>query len=1282
MQNPRSFIFLLFFSSTFSVAQTKLKWFVSEDPKIFTFQKASNINIFKSPTYAELRDINDAKEITATINIFKERKLTDMEANAVNISGVNFNSEIDLKIEYPEEQKNKKAVIYFTPIYDKGGQLFAIEEFELSYSEQNSRTVTANRSSRFASNSVLSSGNFYKLGVSNTGIHRITYDQLLAQNIISGPITSNNINIYGNHNGMLPEHNSNFRYDDLQKNAIYIDDGADGSFDQDDFILFYAESPHKWKLNTSTNLFYYDQHLYTNQSYYFIIVNDVSGPKRISDEASNVTPPTHTINTFNDFAGRELEKYNLMEENKRGGSGKVWVGELFDVQLTYNFNFSFPNIDPTSNINVRTNVLANTPGTNSSTFSINAGSASDNLVIPGIPYSQHPNLANVQLSSLNFTSTSSNIPVSITFTKAVSGNSQGWLDYIEVNARRQLSFYGNQLLFRDLNSVGNGNLAQFDLTNASAVYQIWDVTNPINVMNLSTNLVGSTHSFVFEADSLRTFIAFSNSGYHTPTFEGSIPNQNLHGQNPADMIIVYHPSFINQVNKLEAFHNSKGLTVAKATVQEIYNEFSSGMQDVTAIKTYAKMLYDKGGATVPKYLLLFGDGSFDYLGRVTPNHNYVPVWESSAYLNDLTSYTSDDFFGILDDSEGMGDYDLMDVSVGRLTVKTASEAETIVDKIINYQKEGVSLEQVSNCNSTTSGNSYGDWRNIITFVTDDVDAAWEMSFFNHTEKVMDSIKKNYPVFNIEKIHMDAYKQQSTPGGERYFVGAEDIKRRVENGSLIVAYEGHGGEVGWAHERILDLATINGWTNYNRLPVFLTATCEFTKFDDPARVSAGEQLFLNPNGGAIALFTTTRAVFQSANEKLIEGFFEEAFEKKTDGSPRTLGDIYILTKNHSGVIGNNNARKFGLIGDPALDLAFPKHQVITETINGDPITAVTDTLKALSKITVTGRVADATGTTLTNYNGFVFPTVYDKSKTFSTLGNYSPAYIANFDLQNNILYKGKATISNGLFSYTFVVPKDINYVFGNGKLSYYAFDGNEDATGYDEAIIIGGTNISAGLDSEGPKIDLFLNDKNFVSGGITDEDPILYAEIFDSNGINTTGNGIGHDITAVIDENTNQAIVLNNDYESDADTYQSGSISYQLSTLAEGNHTLTLKAWDVYNNSSSTTIDFVVVKNEQLAIDHVLNYPNPFTTRTQFFFEHNQNCEYLDAQVQIYTVSGKLVKTINERVLTEGYRVNPIEWNGKDDFGDAIGKGTYVYRVKVTDNEGNKVEKFEKLVILK
>lgn len=1262
----------------------ELNWkLTNKESNILYFNDYSSVNAERIPKVLYRERVQDNETLEATMSIVSERLISSIELKAVNIDLNSFLNSTNLTVQKRKGDNKTYAVISFDPFYKKNGQYYLIEKAIITSVPKFDvdQNLGIRSGGPYTANSVLATGDFYKLHSVKDGVYKITYKELEDEGILSSPISSSSINIYGNHNGMLPEHNSGFRYDDLQKNAIKVFDGGDNVFGNGDYLLFYAESPHKNKFNQNSGLFYYENNLYTDKATYFITTTDNSGAKRIGEIGSSNSSSNYTMSSFDDFKSREIDSRNLMEP-RNGGSGKKWFGELFDFQLNYSYNFSFPNIDPTANITIKTALAASTQGSDPCSFTVNSNSNSETVVIPGIPVSSYPNMANEKVSTLTFTSSSNNVPVSINFTKAPNNNSQGWLDYIEVNARRKLIMNGNQLLFRDKNSVGTGNITSFTLQNATGIDEIWDITDPINISKLLTNNAGTDKTFVFDSDTLREFIAFKTSGYLSIEFGEKVENQNLHGQETSDLMIVYHPIFKEQVESLKAYHESRGLSVVTASVFEIYNEFSSGMQDISAIKTYAKMHYDRAGANLPKYLLLFGDGSFDYKGRVQPNHNFVPVWESPQSLNALSSYPSDDFYGILDDNEGFGDADMMDIAVGRLTVRTASEADIVVNKIINYQKQGVSLTSQATCNTANADNPYGDWRNKLVFVTDDVNANWEMGFFRHVEKISDSIEENYPLFNIQKLHMDAFKQQSTPGGERYPDGNDAIRRSVEEGCLIVAYEGHGGEVGWADERILDLAMINGWTNYNRVPIFMTATCEFTKFDDPSRTSAGEQLFLNPNGGSIALFSTTRAVFQSSNERLIEAFYQEVFVKEANGTPRTLGDIYMKTKNHPLVIGNNNVRRFSLIGDPALNLAFPKHQVITDSLNGVEITGVKDTLKALSKVTISGFVANENGSILANYNGFVYPTVYDKKQIQSTLGNFSSLYIAGFDVQNSVLYRGKATVKNGRFNFTFVVPKDIKYTYGPGKISYYAFNGNEDATGYSSDITIGGTANNFSQDKTGPLIELFLNNETFISGGISDESPTLLASLFDSNGINTTGNGIGHDLIAVIDENTDKSIVLNSYYESDADTYQKGKVSYPISKLTNGNHTLTLKAWDVYNNSSEQTIEFVVVQNEELAIEHVLNYPNPFTTRTKFLFEHNQTCESLEVQVQIFTISGKLVKTINQIVLTHGYRADPIEWDGKDDYGDNIGRGTYVYRLKVTDPDNNKVEKFEKLVILK
>lgn len=1226
--------------------------------------------------HTKIKLSSNYKDIAPQINIIESEVLTSKEKECFNVKSFTLNTSIALKTTYAFQVKKKYAWIDFTPLYIKNGKIHKVTKYNLSFTEIPSQNrLSVSRAGSYKTSSVLANGDIFKFAVKTNGIYRLSYSDLVSDKVLSAPVNSSNLNIYSNSIGMLPEVINSEKHDDLEKCAIKIVDGSDGVFGNGDYILFYAQGPDRWKMEDDTTGFYFVKHLYSKNSYYFLKINDNSGAKRITDIASSTIHAGFTISTFNDYKVKEDEFTNLMQKYNKGGSGKEWIGDIFDVSLTRTYNFSFPNISTASDVRVKTATMSNS--TVGSSFSLNFGNGLATGIIntSGISQSTHAQIARKGFNTTSFTPNSSSIPVKLTYNKPAVGG-VGYLDRIELNVKRNLKMHGNQMEFRDLNSLGVGNVAKYSVNATVSVSGIWDVTNPQNVQNTLFSTVGSQKEFTFKSDSLRTFIAFRNS-FLSPSFVEKVANQNLHGASVPDMLIVYHPLFSSQVSQLENFHKSNGLTVVKATVQEIYNEFSSGAQDITAIKSFAKMFYEKGGVAPPKYLLLFGDGSFDYKNRISPNDNFVPVWESWNTLSDVTSYTSDDFYATLDDGEILTSYALMDIAVGRLPVKTAQEAQNVVNKIINYQKQNVPISQASNCNSVNSGSAYGDWRNKITLISDDVDENWEAAFFFHTERIMDSITKNYPTYNLTKIHMDSYKQTSTPGGERYVGGADALRRAVQNGSLITAYEGHGGEIGLASERILDLSTINGWTNFNKLTVLLTATCEFTKYDDPSRTSAGEQALLNPNGAAIALFTTTRPVYQNVNENLIELFFQEIFVKKTDGTPRTLGEVYMETKNRI-----NGALRFGLIGDPALNIAFPKNKVITTHVNNTVISSTTDTLKALSKITIKGFVADASGSKITNYNGVVFPTVYDKPKNISTLGNKSPIYVYNFEVQNSILYKGKVSVKNGDFEFTFIVPKDINYQFGKGKLSYYAYNGKEDATGYSKEITIGGKDNNAGLDEKGPEIGLYLNSKSFVSGGITSENPVIYAEIFDSNGINTTGNGIGHNITAIIDKNTSKAINLNNYYEADMDSYSSGKVNYPLSDLAIGNHTLSLKAWDVHNNSSEKIIDFVVVKDEKIAIDHVLNYPNPFTTRTQFFFEHNKACEFLEVQIQIFTISGKLVKSMNQMVKTHGFRTDAIEWDGKDDYGDNIGRGTYVYRVKVTDDEGNKVEKIEKLVILK
>ncbi|MCG3167361.1 MAG: hypothetical protein POELPBGB_03151 [Bacteroidia bacterium] len=1198
-----------------------------------------------------------------------------------------IDSEIEVSASVAYEKKKKISVVSFIPVRKNpsSGQFEKLLSFDLQIVATDFKSAQPKSSSVYASNSVLGSGNWYKIAVNTDGIYKLSYEQLQEMGMNVSSVNPKNLRVYGNGGGMLPKANADFRHDDLQENAVVVVGENDNSFDAGDYILFYGQSPHRWKYNSTSAKFEHTVNDYSDNTYYFITA-DLGAGKRVTTLASTDQPATYSTNTFNDYAFHELDEKNIIK------SGRQWYGEYFDINTAYDFSFSFPNISGSTPATIKVSGAgACACGTGSSTsFNVKV----NNGTSLNIPFQNITGVyTNAQASdgtgTMDFTANSSTLNVNVTYNKGGYSTAVAWLNYIELNVRRLLSMTGGQLIFRDANSVGPGNVAEFSMSNFSASVTIWDVTDPVNVRQQMTSTLGSTGYFRASADTLHEYVAFDGSSYLIPTSEGAVANQDLHALPQVDMVIVVHPDFLSEAERLANFHRNNvisPLTVAIVTPQQVYNEFSSGAQDVSAIRDMMKMLYDRAtnDDEMPKYLLLFGDGSYDNRDRLDNNTNYIVTYQSAQSLSPTSSYVSDNFFGFLDSNEGVWvegcdscNPHFLDIGIGRFPVQTIQEATTVVNKILNYEGIATVETNPSLCTAQTVSISSPDWKNWICFVGDDEDNNQHFDQADAIAKGIDTTQNNY---NLDKIYFDAFIEESTPGGQRYPSVKDAINNRVLKGALVINYTGHGGEVGWAHERVLEVADINGWTNIENLPAFVTATCEFSRFEDPARTSAGELVLLNPNGGGIALFTTTRLVFSAPNFTLNKNFYKHFFP--VDGEPiPTMGEVMRKTVNEgtNGVI--QNSRNFSLLGDPAQRLAYPVNNVVTTSVNGNPVGGTADTLKALGLVTVAGEIRDRQGNKMTGFNGLIYPTVFDKAATINTLANDPGSHVDNFKLQKNILYKGKASVTNGDFSFTFIVPKDISYSFGPGRISYYAYDGFTDATGYYENVVIGGSADSVAADAQGPQVNLYLNDDKFVFGGTTNENPLLYAVVSDPSGINTVGNGIGHDIAAILDENTNKTIVLNEYYQADLNSYQSGTIRYPFSELSEGRHTLKMKVWDVYNNSSDAYTEFVVSQSAELALSHVLNYPNPFTTNTQFMFEHNRPCADLDVNIQIFTVSGKVVKTINEQVNCDGFRAEGITWNGRDEYDQKIGKGVYVYKIKVRTPEGYTAQAFEKLVIL-
>ncbi len=1162
------------------------------------------------------------------------------------------------------------------------GQIEELIEYGVNWQITNDNLRKPTSAAAFKNNSVLASGNWYKIGITKTGFHKIDKAFLISCGINVTSLDPKNIRIYGNGGKMLPERNGDFRYDDLEENAIQVIGESDGVFNDVDYALFYAKDATSWTYTKSKSglRFRHLKNTYSDTSFYFINV-DLGPGKRVTTIASSALPSNTTSTSYDYYNFHEKNQLNFIK------SGREFYGEYFDITNSYSFNFNEGYFEADT-IMAETFIVGR--GAVNGTYNMNGNNLNTTVTTGSTDVNYY--LADYAIPGSSFAKAINSDPnlINLTVTKQTA-TTIGWLDKIIVNARRKLIVNNKQFEFRDTRVAAAGNMCNYILSNPTNINTtIWNVSDPINPFIQSYNTNASTLDFTANSDSLNVYAVYPPNDFYLPSFTGKIQNQNLHNLQQADYVLITHPLFVSQAQRLANLHQQQeGYSYAIATTEQIYNEFSSGRQDATAIRDFIRMLYSRNIATAKqvKYVVLIGDGSYNNLNRNTSTNTcLIPTYQTHNSTSFMNSAACDDFFGLMDANEGYltEATGSMDIGVGRLTCKNLQEVTSVVNKIENYYRKDPNYKATEsvteNCNIQTEL-PMGDWRNWVVFLADDGDDADHMIKADQLSSV---VVNNYPNYNVDKIYLDSYQQFSTPGGQRYPDAAEDLLRRFKKGALVFNYTGHGGEVGITDERILDVPAINNLDNFNKLPLFVTATCEFSRYDDPDRTSAGELCLLNPKGGSIALLTTCRVAYSSSNSVLNQNLFTHLFKKLPNGKMPALGDV--MQKMKSSLLQSIYFVNFHLLGDPALTLAYPQQNISTSKINNHVVTSSSiDTLGALAKVKITGFVSDTLGNKLTNFNGVVYSTVFDKEQTINCLINDpKSAYMGgpfSFNLQKNILYRGKSTVSNGDFSFTFVVPKDISFSVGPGKISYYATNGVIDAGGYTKNIKVGGGSDNPLVDNDGPQANIYLNDKNFVNGGTTDEKPILYAALSDSSGINTLGTSIGHDISVILDENSSKPIILNDYYEADLNSYQKGKVRFPFNELAEGNHRLTFKAWDIQNNSNTVSTDFVVARSEDLALNHVLNYPNPFTTTTKFYLEHNQACNPLKITIQIFTISGKVVKTIQKNVTCEGFRPEGVDWDGKDEYGDKLGRGVYIYKLAIINTENQKAEKTEKLVIL-
>ncbi len=1266
-------LYLTLFISV-SFAQNKgdatINWLEKKQLKIGN--SIFNVPVFAGTSY----NYNSSeKSISYILNL---SETGSVEGNSIQISNLIYESVSltqlgDLALENipknPSEilkinisRDEKQLFLVLSPIVKDETGFKRIKSFSYSLSGNTSRIASQNTTKKTAvvTNSVLATGDWYQFYVEKSGVYKISKSFLQSLGVDISKIDPKKIKIYGNGGRMLPLANSIAYPLDIAENAIQIIGESDGVFDNEDYILFYAEGVDTFNAESQTNV-----NLYDTKSYYYVTIQGEDG-KRIS----TMLQPSGTsiLNTtlFDDYQFHELDLVNIVK------LGRQWYGESFEIEDEQEFSFSIPNIDTTTPVKL----------------SISGGAAAFITTFLEVAVNNQ-NLGKINFSALSANSSikfnpasiptnttipaTENIKIKLNYNNNGVPGSKGYLDYIRLTSKRKLQGYGKQFHFQyDLSASGSG-IINYTISNANGISQVWDVTDIYNVTKIE-NQNQSSFSIKANLGELRKYIAVDVADYFTPlkTSKTKIVNQNLKGtfyNNTIDYAIIT-PSFLAiQAEKLASFHRSySNLNVKVITLESIYQEFSSGKQDIAAIRNCIKYIYDNplNPSKKIKYINLFGDASFDYKNRTINNTNIVPIYHAvNSNSVGESSYSSDDFYGLMDTNEGniSGFFGGIDIAVGRMLVKDVNQADEMVNKVIEYHDI----------------KSFGNWRNNFVVIADDSDEDSDKSLQTNQNILADVVTAQKPFINATKILLDSYDQESSAGGFRYPKAKADLFNAFEKGALVFNYLGHGGEDGLSAERLWDKSDGQNMSNQFRYPLFITITCDFSRFDNPLRPTAGEYTYWNPSGGAISMITTIREIGQYSAENFNVLFAKNLFSYGSN-EYTSIAEALRISKNTNP---NSSTNVVFYIGDPALMLAIPKPKITLTKVNDVPVSQTIDDFKSLSKLKLTGEITDENNLPLTNYNGELFTNIFDKNISKTTLNNdgYSPPI--NFDVLGQTIYRGNASITNGQFEFSFVVPRDIRVPLSNGKISFYAKKTGQlqNETGYDTNIKIGGVNENAVADNIPPTVQLYMNDENFVSGGTTNESPFLLANLEDENGINTAS-GIGHDIVAILDGDESNPYVLNDYYQTNLDDYTKGTLRFPFRNLKVGLHTVTLKAWDVYNNPIITEIQFIVVGDDTITLTNVLNYPNPFVSYTEFWFTHNRPYEPLEVQVQVMTITGKVVWTRNQIITTDGFLSKEITWNGRDDFGDKIGKGVYVYKLAVKSNLTNqKTEKFEKLVIL-
>lgn len=1109
----------------------------------------------------------------------------------------------------------------------------------------------------YAPHSVLQSGKWVKIRVSESGVCRMTYDQLAAAGI-----KPENVRVYGFGGAMLTQNFQIRKIDDLPAVPFHMEKGADGVFNSGDYILFYVCANISWQYNGVR--FAHTRNPYSDYGYYFL--TDNTGEQKLLTPVSKTvaTGEPTAVTTYFNYQLHELDSVNLLDpKNGVDGGGREFYGEAFTPRTTKAFTFTSPNIVASAHMRVYADVAATSSAP--STFTVQVGDQQQLISTIGIPSSDFFTMATTgNGSALMMPNKGTTQTVSIQFNNSV-GSAVGYLNYIEVSPECQLTMTGSAMPFRTTVNFQSNTPLQYTVSGVNANTQIWNITRLDSIYREKVEIQGTTLTFVgSNHEEVQEYVAVNPAGsdWVQAMVMGSVGNQDLHKLTDIDLVIITPTAFKQYAQQLAKAHEEHDrMTTAVVTDQEVYNEFSSGTPDATAYRWLMKMLYDRGVGSVhkPSHLLLFGDGTFDNrqllakYGTSTGGQAILLTYQAKNSTVETMAYATDDYFGFMDNNEGETDYSgVMDIGVGRLPLTTEKEAQQVIDKLLSYM----------------ANTNYGGWKNQLLFLADDGDNG------QHTQTAeagAELVRKKNPDFVVNKVYLDAYQQEVTASGESYPLAKNRVENLLNNGMLYLNYSGHGGYNSISNEGLLDLHSIKALSNPN-LGFWMFATCSFAHFDSGKRCAA-EEAVLNPNGGAIGVLSACRTVYATPNTILNRHFCDTLFgHRHPYAYGMTFGQSTRIAKVRTG-ISDSNKMSYILLADPAMKLAYP-------TQFGVQTTSCSDTIRALSVHSIKAQIIDSLGKQMDWFNGTVNITVYDKLQRITTRDNDETdpdeRVLLTYNDYPNILFSSEVEVKDGKFEFTFMAPKDIRYNYGTGRIVYYAFDRENaaEAVGHFEDFIIGGSSPVTVLDTIGPDIKLYLNNAAFKDGGKTHENPHFYADLYDENGINTVGSGIGHDLLLIVDKKPQMTYVLNDYFKGNGD-YRGGQVSYKMPELEAGAHSLTFRAWDLFNNSATKSLNFTVVKDLDMNVFSMTTYPNPVSESgvVTIKIEYDRPDDLVQTDIFIYNMSGQLVWQHTQS------DAKTIEWNLAE---LGVSPGIYVYRLQMQTANTSAVSQTGKLIVTK